>query len=105
MTDSSITLSRALALPPLQHARVLAGAAGLDRRVRHVNVMEVPDILPWVQPDELLLTTAYPLRDDRAALASLVPHLADKGLAGIAVKPDRYLEGIPPTMIASAEAC
>ena len=103
--NGSISLSRALALPPLRHARVVAGAAGLDREVRHVNVMEVPDILPWVQPDELLLTTAYPLRDDRAALGSLIPHLAAKGLAGIAVKPDRYLEGIPPAMLLSAEAC
>jgi purine catabolism regulator len=105
MTDSSITLSRALDLPPLQHARVLAGVSGLDRRVRHVNVMEVPDILPWVQPDELLLTTAYPLRDDRAALGTLVPDLAAKGLAGIAIKPDRYLGKIPAAMLTAADAC
>jgi purine catabolism regulator len=105
MTDSSISLSRALDLAPLQHARVLAGVAGLERRVRHVNVMEVPDILPWVQPDELLLTTAYPLRDDRAALGTLVPELAAKGLAGIAVKPDRYLGEIPPAMLKAADAC
>lgn len=105
MSDSFITLSRALDLPPLRHARVLAGRAGLERRVRHVNVMEVPDILPWVQPDELLLTTAYPLRDDRAALASLVPELAARGLAGIAVKPARYVEEIPGAMLTAAEAC
>ena len=105
MTDSFITLSRALDLAPLQHARVLAGMAGLGRRVRHVNVMEVPDILPWVQPDELLLTTAYPLRDDRAALGTLVPELAARGLAGIAVKPDRYLGKIPSAMLTAADAC
>jgi len=105
MSDSSISLSRALDLPPLQHARVLAGVTGLERRVRHVNVMEVPDILPWVQPDELLLTTAYPLRDDRAALGTLVPELHAKGLAGIAIKPDRYLQGIPPAMLTAADAC
>jgi purine catabolism regulator len=78
--------------------------AGLEKQVRHVNVMEVPDILPWVQPDELLLTTAYPLRDDRAALGSLVPELAARGLAGIAVKPDRYLDEIPAAMLTAAEA-
>jgi len=105
MSDSSITLTRALELPPLRHAHVLAGRAGLDRPVRHVNVMEVPDILPWVQPEELLLTTAYPLRDDRAALGTLVPELHAKGLAGIAIKPDRYLERIPPAMLAAADAC
>ncbi len=101
----SITLARALTLAPLRRAKVVAGDAGLERRVRHINVMEVPDILPWVQPEELLLTTAYPLRDDRAALAKLVPELAGKGLAGIAIKPDRYLEGIPAAMLAAADAC
>lgn len=103
--NGSISISRALHLAPLQHAKVLAGATGLERRVRHVNVMEVPDILPWVQPDELLLTTAYPLRDDRAALGALVPHLAAKGLAGIAIKPDRYLDEIPVAMLSAADAC
>ncbi|MEO8251886.1 MAG: PucR family transcriptional regulator ligand-binding domain-containing protein [Chloroflexota bacterium] len=101
----AISLSRALELPPLRHARLLAGEAGLERPVRHVNVMEVPDILPWVRPDELLLTTAYPLRDDRAALTTLVPELAARGLAAIAIKPDRYLGEIPPAMLLAAESC
>ncbi len=101
----SISLTRALELPPLRQARVVAGRAGLEHRVRHVNVMEVPDILPWVQADELLLTTAYPLRDDRAALGALVPQLAAKGLAGIAIKPERYLDRIPQAMLDAADAC
>jgi purine catabolism regulator len=102
MVDS-ISLARALELAPLRAARVVAGASGTERRIRHVNVMEVPDILPWVRPDELLLTTAYPLRDDRAALVGLVPELADRGLAGIAIKPDRYLERIPSEMLTAAD--
>ena len=67
MSDSSITLRRALDLPPLRHARVLAGGADLERPIRHVNVMEVPDILPWVQADELLLNLAQ-----RSALGDLL---------------------------------
>src|SRR5438046_4953528 len=55
-----------LGLPTLAGARVLAGAGGLDRVVQRLNVMEVPDILPWVKPHELLLTTGYPLRHDPA---------------------------------------
>src|SRR5438105_7621951 len=98
-----VSLREALALPALKQARVLAGAAGLGRPVRYVNVMEVPDILDWVKPDELLLTTAYPLRDDRAALAELVPRLADRGLAGLAVKPARYLDAVPEVMLEAAD--
>src|SRR5688572_20221083 len=70
-----LTVSEVLAAPCLAQARVLAGASGLDRIVTKMNVMEVPDILPWVKPHELLLTTGYPLRDDPAALVRLVSEL------------------------------
>jgi purine catabolism regulator len=97
-----VILSEVLGLPILERARVVGGAAGLARRVRSVNVMEVPDILDWVQPGELLLTTTYPLRDDRVALDRLVPRLAERGLAGIAVKPARYIDRIPESMVEAA---
>ena len=90
-------------MPTLARARVVGGRAGLHRPVRGVNVMEVPDILDWVKPDELLLTTAYALRDDPVALDALIPRLAERGLAGIALKPGRYIEAIPPSMIEAAD--
>ncbi|HSO28922.1 MAG TPA: PucR family transcriptional regulator ligand-binding domain-containing protein [Candidatus Sulfomarinibacteraceae bacterium] len=94
----------AVRLPVLQGARVVGGAGGLERPVRSVNVMEVPDIVEWVKPDELLLTTAYPLRDDPAALIALIPRLAARGLAGIALKPTRYIAATPPAMIEAADS-
>ena len=56
-----------------------------------------------MKPGQLLLTTAYPLRDERAALSALVPGLAERGLAGFAIKPTRYIEAIPPVMVEAAE--
>lgn len=102
MTDP-VSVADLLALPSLASARVVAGRGGLARAVRGVNVMEVPDILDWVQPDELLLTTAYPLRADPVALDTLVPRLAERGLAGIAIKPARYIETIPVGMLEAAD--
>ena len=98
-----LVLGDVLRLPTLAHARVVGGFGGLRRPVRGVNVMEVPDILEWVKPDELLLTTAYPLRDDPAALAALIPGLAERGLAGMALKPGRYIRTIPASMIEAAD--
>src|SRR5437764_8199824 len=60
---TTFTVNDALQISWLREAQVRAGAAGLTRPVTSVNVMEVPDILPWVRPHELLLTTLYPLRD------------------------------------------
>jgi purine catabolism regulator len=98
-----VRMSDVLRVPTLSRARVVAGSGGLGRAVRGVNVMEVPDILDWVKPDELLLTTAYPLRDDPVALDALVPRLAERGLAGLALKPSRYIATIPAAMLAAAD--
>ena len=99
----SVAVAELLKVPTLARARVVGGHDGLRRPVRGVNVMEVPDILDWVKPDELLLTTAYPLRDDPVALDALIPRLAERGLAGIALKPGRYIKAIPPSMIEAAD--
>jgi sugar diacid utilization regulator len=97
-----LTVSEVLATPCLAQARVLAGAGGLDRIVRRVNMMEVPDILPWVKPHELLLTTGYPLRDAPEALVRLVGALDDRGLAALAIKLHRYLDEVPPGLLEEA---
>jgi purine catabolism regulator len=100
---TGVPVSHVLGLPPLSDARLVAGHAGVDRVIRSVNIMEVPDILDWVKPDELPLTTAYPLREDPAALEQLIPHLVGHGLAGMAIKPTRYIESIPAAMIDDAD--
>ncbi|MBK7721224.1 MAG: PucR family transcriptional regulator ligand-binding domain-containing protein [Austwickia sp.] len=98
-----MTLSQALGLECLSGAQVVAGRQGLERELTRVNVMEVPDILPWVQADELLLTTGYALRHDPEYLTDLVPQLSDRGLTGLAIKLGRYIEALPPPMVAAAD--
>ncbi len=90
-------------MPSFAGARVLAGHDGLDRVIQRLNVMEVPDILPWVKPHELLLTTGYPLRHNPEALVELVAELDVRGLAAVAIKLHRYLDELPPDMLAEAD--
>jgi PucR family transcriptional regulator, purine catabolism regulatory protein len=92
-----------LASPSLSGARVLAGTSGLGRSVERLNVMEVPDILPWTTPRELLLTTGYPLRDRVGTLADLVMALDDAGLSGLGIKRGRYLGALPDDVIRCAD--
>jgi len=98
-----LSLEAVLELDCLRGATVLAGHGGLDRIVSRLNVMEVPDILPWVRPHELLLTTGYPLRSVAGTLPTLVRELADRGLVGIGVKLGRYLDELPAAMLAEAD--
>ncbi|MEX1163749.1 MAG: PucR family transcriptional regulator ligand-binding domain-containing protein [Nitriliruptor sp.] len=97
-------LREVLETPSLSGSQVLAGATGLDRAVTRLNVMEVPDIGPWVKPDEFLLTTAYPLRGRPGSLPQLVEDLDDAGLAGLGIKLGRYLDEVPADMLAVADA-
>ena len=98
-----LTVGEVLGVSSLADARLIAGASGLDRVVQRLNVMEVPDILAWVKPHELLLTTGYPLRNTPQALGSLVADLDERGLAALAIKLGRYLDDLPPEMIKQAE--
>ncbi len=98
-----ISVRDALDLSSLAGVEVLAGEAGLDRMIRFVNIMEVPDVLPWTRADELLLTTGYPLRATPESLDELVGELHRKGLAGIAIKLGRYIDQLPPVMLAVAD--
>lgn len=99
-----ITVREALQLPELANVAVEAGARGLDREIHTVSVMEVPDIYAFVERGELLLTTAYPIHNNKDALSKLVPMLAEKGLAGLAINLARYIDEIPPEMIEQANA-
>lgn len=98
-----LSVGEVLGVSTLNGARLIAGRAGLERIVQRLNVMEVPDILSWVKPNELLLTTGYPLRNTPQSLDNLVADLDGRGLAALAIKLGRYLESLPPEMIAQAD--
>jgi purine catabolism regulator len=92
---TTVTVRDVLTLTVLHQSYVVAGGRGLDRVVSGVNVMEVPDIEAYVKRGELLLTTAYPVRDRPERLVELVPELHRRGLAALAIKPLRYLAALP----------
>ncbi len=101
--ERALPLREVLSTPILAGSTVFAGASGLDRQVDRLNVMEVPDILPWVKPREFLLTTAYPLREDPDRLVGLVADLDDAGLSGVGIKLGRYVDRLPDRMLEVAD--
>ncbi|MGV9306747.1 PucR family transcriptional regulator [Nonomuraea sp. NPDC003727] len=98
-----VSVGEVLGVSTLAKARLIAGKAGLDRIVQRLNVMEVPDVLAWVKPHELLLTTGYPLRNTPQSLDRLVADLDERGLAALAIKLGRYLDELPDEMVAQAD--
>ncbi|MDQ1742335.1 MAG: PucR family transcriptional regulator, purine catabolism regulatory protein [Pseudonocardiales bacterium] len=89
---AGLSVAELLAAPGLADTVVLAGRSGLDRVVRGVTVLDVPDFLPWVRPDELLLSTTAALSRDAGGdpvgqLLTLVRDLDARQAPGIAVAP------------------
>ncbi|WP_181410181.1 MULTISPECIES: PucR family transcriptional regulator [unclassified Paenibacillus] len=88
-------LADLLKIPCLSTSRVIAGEEGLNRIVYSVNMMDAPDIIDFLKPQELLLTTAYVIKDRPEALESLVSNMANVGCAGLMIKTKRFLPAIP----------
>jgi purine catabolism regulator len=98
-----VAVGEVLGVSTLAGAKLIAGESGLGRIVQRLNVMEVPDVLAWVKPHELLLTTGYPLRNTPQSLDRLVADLDERGLAALAIKLGRYLDELPENMVEQAD--
>lgn len=102
-TTAGVSVRGVLGSDVLDGTHVLAGGSGLDRPVTRMNVMEVPDIAPWVRPGELLLTTGYALRSEPERLAALLAELDARGVSALAIKLGRYLTDVPPAALEVAD--
>jgi PucR family transcriptional regulator, purine catabolism regulatory protein len=97
-----ITVREALSLDTVNRLTIAGGKGGLDRVIKLVNVIEVPDIKDWLIDGEFLLTTGYSFREYPELLETLIPRMNETHSAALAIKTKRYLDEIPIEMINSA---
>ncbi len=90
----SITVREVLTMKEWKNCRILAGEEGLDREILYIDSMEVPDIIPWLKKDELLITTAYSIKENEEKLLDIIRALEKNGSAGIALK-TKFFGSIP----------
>lgn len=91
-----VTVGELLQMPVLKEAHVLVGAEGLNRLVKYIDVIEVPDIVDWAKPGTVYLTTAYPFVDNPELFAKTVQGFAEHGVSALMLKLGRFIEEIPP---------
>ncbi|MGY1837267.1 PucR family transcriptional regulator [Blastococcus sp. SYSU DS0510] len=105
LAPEHLSVQEVLGLPPMRGASVVAGAAGLTAEVVRMNMMEVPDVLPWVRAGEILVTSGYPMQDfDDEQLVALIEGLKRKGVAALVVKiGGRYIGGFSPVVTRRAD--
>src|SRR6266568_8640430 len=95
------TVREAMRFGVFATAKLMAGEAGLDRVIEWVRTMETPEVQP--RAGDLMLTTGFPIKDDRAAQIRLLERIAASGGAGLVVRPHPYLRKLPPEMLAEAD--
>src|SRR5712691_8366928 len=101
LAEPKPTVREAMRMGEFASARLLAGENGLDRPIEWVRLMETPDIQP--RAGDLLLTTGFPIKDDRAAQIRLISRIAESAGAGLVVKPHPYLRKLAPEMLTEAD--
>lgn len=89
-------------LPHLQ-ATLLAGEAGLDRRVSWAHVSDAFDPWNWLEPGDLVLTCGYIVPLEPAAQVLFVENMFAAGLSGIVVGEDERRPDLSAEMLAAAD--
>lgn len=94
-----ITVKEAMQIGGLAKCRIVAGEQGCDREIEFITVMEVPDVIQWLNGNDLLITSLYPIKDDENAIKQIVSQLVEKGSSALAIKTRRFIEKIPDVII------
>ena len=98
-----LNISQMLEMECFAGARVIAGSRGINREVHLVTVMEVPDMAQWSTEHELILTAAYPFKDNTDAIMPVVQQLYSKNVACFAIKLGRFINELPQSVIEYAD--
>ena len=90
-------------LPPLRDLKLVAGAAGLERTIHWVHVVELPDVMHWTMGGELLFMTGIGIRDNLAILSQIIEECSRRRVAGLVLNIGPYIPAIPAEILQLAD--
>jgi purine catabolism regulator len=99
-----LTIAEALALPPFEGARVVAGRRNLHRPIVYVHNGAVPEVANWLNGGELILTTAFNIPQDEDGRRDYIRALDAKNVAGLIIAVGQRIDYAPPEMVEVAES-
>ncbi|HKT00610.1 MAG TPA: PucR family transcriptional regulator ligand-binding domain-containing protein [Rugosimonospora sp.] len=101
-TSGVIQVEDVLRSPALQLSLV-AGAAGLSRRVAWAHVSELTDPTPWLFGAEMIMTTGIAVPRSAAGQRAYLQRLDDAGVACLALSEGLYVPTLTKTFLDTAE--
>lgn len=97
-----IPIKDILALPVMEHAKLLAGASGIQRSVEGIALLESTDSTKYLTKNTLVLNNAQLIKDNLEWSMNLIYALYNKGCAGLAIKVSRHIAELPEMILSSA---
>ncbi len=99
-----VSVSTLLELPVFKGYRIAAGEHGLNRPVRWVHIVAMPesDDYQWTKGGEIILSVAYGLQENTERQSRIIPIMAESKIAALVISMGHYLQEIPPVMVEEA---
>lgn len=97
-----ITVLKALTTKGFAGSAIVAGWEGLGRSVTSITVAEVPDAIDWLRGGEIVLSTAFYMKERPEWFEKWVEGMVQVGAAALAIKPQRFIGTIPENIIEKA---
>ena len=66
--------------------RLLTGVGGLDNEITDVVIMEVPDGIYWINPDNFVITTGYSLMTNEVSIENMIQLLISRKAAALGIR-------------------
>jgi len=83
--------------------RLLAGADGLNHRIRNAFSADDPSFTEWGQRGDLVISSGYAFRDNPAGLADALRELARRKVAAAAIKLGVFVSVLPDEILKTAD--
>lgn len=98
-----LRIDQLISLSELKDLKLMGGANGVFNIVRWVHVVETPDLMDYVQNDELIIITGVGIYNNDAGFVELLHGLMEKKAAGLVVNIGKYITKVPESIIKLAD--
>lgn len=100
---AGFTLRDLLQLGSMTGAKLLTGTSALEQPIVRTNVVEVSNLADWAKKGECVISSGYALRDQETLLAGQLMQLHQLGVTALCLKPSRFRQGLPASLVELAE--
>lgn len=84
-----LTVREAMKIESLRKTKLVAGKNGIDRTIKNITVMEVPDIVKWLKSGAFIITSFYSLKNNLHEQLDILYELDKLNASALAIKTNR----------------